>query len=115
MNLVQVFDVRKDGVMRWWSAPPVDSISTNIPHTPTYLEYKLKQKIEKEKEGGRDVEREIVGNGMERVEIEMVVDVEEGEGDGDLIEKILYGFFLNVEKLILIDYAGVLGTVFKVE
>ena len=87
MNLVQVFDLRKDGVVRWWSAPPVDSISTNIPHTPTYLEYKLKQKIEMEKEGGRVVERD----GMERVEIEMQVEVE--EGDGDVIEKILYGFF----------------------
>ncbi len=99
--MIQVFDLRKDGIVRWFSAPPVDIVSTTIPHTSTYLEFKSKQKMKLKKEGGlkresdKNVNVNLNVNVMERVELEMEVDVDKERGDGSdrtsMIEKTLYG------------------------
>lgn len=48
-NLVQAFDSRGDGTVRWFNAPPLDTVSSSLPHSQKYLEFKKKQRQEKEK------------------------------------------------------------------
>ena len=59
-NLVQAFDSRGDGTVRWFNAPPLDTVSSSLPHSQKYIEFKKKQRQEKERKaaaaGGAAVE-----------------------------------------------------------
>jgi hypothetical protein len=45
-NIVNIFDVYEDGIVRWFSSPPLDVVPLyHVGHSDTYLKHLKKSKI----------------------------------------------------------------------